>query len=280
MMKKRPSTSDNVIKILSGLTILALLVQGILMLHWQVTTLSAQKPKKYRLRPGPDASRSTQPRTSSGMGTRIQAAFQKYKASPKPKDLAGGRGGSTEVFSKEGIIDVYREFYNKQGIRDEEYIIVMALERGDAVYTNAIVAAQKALETNNYEAAREAIKEALGTIDERHLFARGRLLKMLAHIEFRAADPEAGRATQREADELAIELAKILIRGGAEKRDSTISAEDADAMIAALGDERDMRDNIAKVGTLFAGQGEDPDQAPQRIMAMMRFAIENGDKGE
>lgn len=279
MKERRPSTSDSVIKILSGLTILALLVQGILMLHWQVTTLSAQKPKKYKLRPGPDASRSTHPRGPSGMGSRIQAAFQKYKASPKPKALPSG-GGQTEVFSKEGIIDVYRGFYNKQGIRDEEYIIVMALERGDAAYTNAIVAAQKALETNNYEAARDAIRQALDSIDERHLFARGRLLKMLAHIEFRAADPEAGRATQREADELAIELAKILIRGSSEKRDNTLSAEDADAMIAALSDERDMRNNIAKVGTLFSGQGEDPDQAPQRIMAVMRLCIEHGDKAE
>jgi hypothetical protein len=283
MKERRPSnTSDNIIKLLSGLTILALLVQGILMLHWQVTTLNAQRPNKKKLR-APDESRTTTGQRGSsssagGVSARVQAAFKKYKAKEKPRDLTGG-GPGPEVVSKEGFIEVYREYYNKQGIRDEEYIIVMALERGDAQYSQSIVNAQKALQTNDFVGARSAVKEALDQLDERHLFARGRLLKMLSHIEFRSADPEGGRAAQREADELAIELAKIMVRGQSEKHGSDVTPEQADQMIAALSDERDLKDNIATVSMMFSGQGEDPDKAPQRIMTMLRTCIDNADKG-
>lgn len=283
MKERRPSTSDNVIKILSGLTILALLVQGVLMLHWQVTTMAAQRPKKYKLKP-PDEARTNPsaktPSSGSGMSSRIQAAFKKYKDKEKAKDLSGGGTMGPEVVTKEGFIDVYRDFYQKQGIRDEEYIIVMALERGDAGYSSSIVNAQKSLQTNDFESARSAIREALNSLDERHLFARGRLLRMLSHIEFRAADPEAGRAAQREADELAIELAKILIRGASEKRGSDVTPDQAEQMIAALSDERDLKDNIAQVSMFFSAQGEDPDQAPQRIMSMLRMAVDNADKAQ
>ena len=278
------SAADNIIKVLAAVTILALIAQGLIMLRSQVTHLSNLRPKRTR----PPRS-ATQPDGTkrpdfkpiqSATGSRFAAAIKKYKPKETPKgDLASLGAGGTGPHTKDSLIEAYRTMYNKQGIRDEEYIIVMALDQADCGWSAAVSAAQRALDAKNYEQARAAVKEALERLDERHLFARGRLLRVLSNIEFRAADPEAGRAVQREADELSIELAKILIKGASERTGSTISAEEADDLIAGLSDERDQKDAIGQVSMVFSGQGQDPDKAPERIMAMLRTVIEHGDKG-
>lgn len=277
------TTADNIIKILAALTILALFAQGVIMLRSQVTHLTNLKPKRTRpprAAVNPDGTKKPDYKSSvSAEKSRFGLAIKKYKAKEPPRDLSGGGGGAVGAHTKDSLIEAYRKLFNGQGIRDEEYIIVMALDQADNVYTSAISAAQRALDQKNFEQARSLIKDAMVALDERHLLARGRLLRMLSHIEFRAADPESGRASRREADELNIEVAKIMIKGVSERHGSSLSPDEAEDLIAGLSDERDQRDAIAQVSLVFSGQGEDPDQAPHRIMALLRAVIEHGDKG-
>lgn len=275
--------SEGVIKVLAALTILALLVQGVVMLQSQVTYLTNLKPKKYRKQPPPAAaSPGADKRPLITAPGRFTAAFKKHEEKRIKEAHGAGPGGGDNGYmrSKDGIIEMYRKHFNDQGIRDEEYIIVMSLEHSDTQWSYAMVEAGKALEDKNFDRAREAIKNALNNLDERHLIARARLLGMLSHIEYRAADPEAGRAAQRDSDETKIEVAKIFVRAMVEKREGGLTTAQGQAILDALADQRDEQENVARVSEIFSGPGEDPEKAPQRIMAMFKIILDGEERGD
>jgi hypothetical protein len=282
------SAADGVVKVLLGLTIVALMAQGLLMLHWQVATLSSMPAKSSRKKQQakqaqPDPVRALAER--SRVASRFEDAIKqsRKRTAQQPRDAAaaaGGGGGGAVVYelSRDAVFDQLRTYYNKQGIRSEEYITIMALNQSDRAWAKPYGQARLAVEQGNLTEARTLLRQALDGLDARHLMGRFQLLELLSEVEFRAANPEEGRAKQKELDETRILIARVTVEALKEARNG-LSASDGEQILGDLAHARDQREDLARVYEMFSGQGQDPEQAPQRAVQLLFMAGQAEEQG-
>lgn len=260
--------AESIVKLLSALTILALMIQGVLMLQWQVTTLS-QKPARHR-KPLPSVAPTARLPENSRVAKAFEEAMKKAREKPhQPPPHATREAKIVYSYTKDQVFDNLRQFYANQGIRNEEYVAIMALEQTDREWNKVFRASDEAKERKDFGEARQLLEGELSRLDQRHLLAKIDLLEELSQVEFAAANPQGGQARLKELDETRILTARIMAQALQEKKEDGVSAQEAADLVSGMETARDARQENAKIAEMFAGQGDDPHEAPKKAYSLL-----------
>jgi len=260
--KQQPGGSP-IFTALFALTILGSLLAGLLTLHAQVQTLVAQRPHRARAKEqAPLAARASEPRSG---GSRFNLGHLLGPSTPAAGAADAGAPRSAYELSTEQLVETYRQHYLAKGIRDEEYITLLAVNHADRAWSTALSKAEREMDARDFEAARQTLEEALAATDPRNLIGRARVLEFMRQLELRAGNPDRALQLGHQYDEARIAAAQIVVRACGDRDQGGVNQAEAQQLVEALKIEETARDVVGQGGKAVSDQGEDPDKAPERI---------------
>ena len=260
-----PSRRNPLVTALFALTLLGAFVQGLVVLHWQVQTLNSMKPRSHRAQPETIAhAPTTRSGTSHSGASHISSSVL---TGPRTVSFAAAPAGalkSSYQLSTEELFETYRAHYVEKGIRDEEYITLLALNHADRAWSAALSKAEREMDSGSFDNARQTLEDALAATDPRNLIGRARVLEFLRQLEVRAGNPDRARELGHQFDENRIHAAEIVVRATSGPQGGVAEGE-AQQLILALKTEEEGHDVVNQSGKTVSDQGQDPEKAPERI---------------
>lgn len=244
---------------------------GLKTLRWQVESLTALRPhSRIKNAPVAPAAKGSAPRP--GFRFALGQLTAPRVASVSTAGASSGAAVGSYELTSEQLFETYRAFYAQKGIRDEDYITLLAVNHSDRSWNSALAKAERAMDGGDFELARQTLEEALASTDPRNLIGRARLFEFMRQLEVRAGNPDLARELGHKFDEARIHAAEIVVRACGDQKGG-ITGEDGQQLLAALKFDEDMRDVVNQGGKAVSDQGEDPDKAPQRIAGSLLKAV-------